>query len=151
MLRFVLADTEQLHRKISEMSERIRQLEDALHVATYRESGGRHPLLSDDLLAIKHGIDSLGPSPNPSPADEPNFAAQEDTVENLGESLGTLVITEGGGTRCAVWFRGQGGRCGSEMVRVSPMSGEDGLDTARLTAAVIEVFPSCCVRQLWEY
>ena len=51
--RFVLADTEQLHRKIAEMSERIRQLEDALAIFQAGISSERHPLLRDELLTIK--------------------------------------------------------------------------------------------------
>ncbi|KZT19140.1 hypothetical protein NEOLEDRAFT_1246038 [Neolentinus lepideus HHB14362 ss-1] len=51
--RFILSDTRDLHRKITEMSQRIRQLEDALAVFQASISGERHPLLSEDLLVIK--------------------------------------------------------------------------------------------------
>lgn len=41
------------------MSQRIRQLEDALAVATNQHTtSGTHPLLADDLLAIKFGPES---------------------------------------------------------------------------------------------
>lgn len=45
---FVLANTEQLHTKIHEMSTRIRDLEDALKAAH-----SDHPLLDPESLAIK--------------------------------------------------------------------------------------------------
>ncbi|KAJ8695716.1 hypothetical protein PTI98_008289 [Pleurotus ostreatus] len=57
--RFILADTQQLHRKISEMSNRIRALEDALAIMHGTTSSERHPLLSDDLLKIKFGAEAL--------------------------------------------------------------------------------------------
>ena len=54
--RFILSDTQELHEHILTMSQRIRQLEDALEVATNRDmASGIHPLLSDDLLTIKFG------------------------------------------------------------------------------------------------
>ena len=56
MSRFVLADTESLHKKLNEMSVRIRQLEDALQIAHARTNSETHPLLEDHLLEIKHGI-----------------------------------------------------------------------------------------------
>ncbi|EIN09837.1 hypothetical protein PUNSTDRAFT_125868 [Punctularia strigosozonata HHB-11173 SS5] len=62
------ADTDRLHRKISEMSERIRQLEDALslsHATSYSVASSSsvppprepHPLLTEDLLKVKSTID----------------------------------------------------------------------------------------------
>ncbi|KAI0032055.1 fungal-specific transcription factor domain-containing protein, partial [Vararia minispora EC-137] len=57
--RFVLADTDRLHAKITEMSERIRQLESALEVAhtSSTSSSSSHPLLKRDLLKVKSIID----------------------------------------------------------------------------------------------
>ena len=51
--RFILADTDLLHRKIAQMSCRIRQLEDALAIlqATVLD----HPLLKEDFLKMKFG------------------------------------------------------------------------------------------------
>ncbi|KAF9459093.1 fungal-specific transcription factor domain-containing protein [Collybia nuda] len=48
--RFVLAATEHLHRRISHLSGRIRQLEDALASLQAQHSSEPHPLLHEDLL-----------------------------------------------------------------------------------------------------
>ena len=57
--RLKVADTtsenESLRRQIEAMSERIRVLEDALHVETSAKRLEPHPLLSDALLSIKKG------------------------------------------------------------------------------------------------
>ncbi|KAI9450548.1 fungal-specific transcription factor domain-containing protein [Russula earlei] len=55
--RFVLADTDRLHNKITEMSARIRQLEDGLAMSHSGVSRDPHPLLQRDLLQIKSIID----------------------------------------------------------------------------------------------
>lgn len=39
------------------MSKRVRQLEDALQIAHASLTSAKHLLLSDDLLAIKSGVD----------------------------------------------------------------------------------------------
>ena len=72
--RFVLAATDHLHKRISKMTERIRQLEDALAIM-HGDSDEPHPLLRDELLNLKvdkgedkrddvnevpSGIDALG-------------------------------------------------------------------------------------------
>ncbi|KAG1892573.1 hypothetical protein F4604DRAFT_1875883 [Suillus subluteus] len=57
--RFVLADTEHLHRTIVEMGQRIRQLEDALSIFQAGVSEEVHPLLIEDLLSIKFGPEAL--------------------------------------------------------------------------------------------
>ncbi|KAG6909735.1 hypothetical protein DXG01_015723 [Tephrocybe rancida] len=54
---FVLADTEKLHQKIAAMSDRIRQLEDALAILQSASTGDTHPLLQRDLLKIKSIIE----------------------------------------------------------------------------------------------
>ncbi|KAF5348854.1 hypothetical protein D9756_009706 [Leucocoprinus leucothites] len=55
--RFVLADTEKLHQKIAQMSDRIRQLEDALTILQSTLSSEPHPLLSRELMKIKSSLD----------------------------------------------------------------------------------------------
>ena len=50
---FILANTEELHGKIAEMSERIRQLEEALAYLHSSSSSEAHPLLRPELLRIK--------------------------------------------------------------------------------------------------
>ncbi|KAF8991889.1 fungal-specific transcription factor domain-containing protein [Cyathus striatus] len=49
--RFVLAATEHLHRRISKLSGRIRQLEDALASLQAQHSSEPHPLLHEDLIS----------------------------------------------------------------------------------------------------
>ncbi|CCM02639.1 uncharacterized protein FIBRA_04743 [Fibroporia radiculosa] len=88
--RFVLADTEQLHRKISEMSERIRQLEDSIALFQAGVSNERHPLLRDDLLTIKFGPEVR------------RTVDEEHTRETLAQSidaLGTLTVGDHGETK----------------------------------------------------
>ncbi|KAG1749298.1 hypothetical protein EDB19DRAFT_1681874 [Suillus lakei] len=55
--RFILANTEQLHAKIIQMSDRIRQLEDALETVQAKSSSDPHPLLHQDSLRIKNSLE----------------------------------------------------------------------------------------------
>ena len=67
------------------MSQRIRQLEDALSVASNPDTrGDRHPLLRDELLAVKFGSDPQ--------------TANEDTDDQFTPSFGTLAVTDSGGS-----------------------------------------------------
>ena len=88
--RFILADTDQLHRKISEMSERIRQLEDALAIFQAGISSDRHPLLRDELLTIK-----FGPEVRRTVDDEHTRNALAQSID----ALGTLTIGDHGETK----------------------------------------------------
>ena len=56
--RLVLADSDKLRDKLDVMSQRIRQLEDALQIEYTHRSTGTHPLLAEDLLMIKAGPDT---------------------------------------------------------------------------------------------
>lgn len=85
--RFILADTDQLHRKISEMSERIRQLEDALAIFQAGISHERHPLLRDELLTIK-----FGPEVRRTVDEEHS----RDLLSSSIDALGTLTVGEHG-------------------------------------------------------
>ncbi|KAJ6594808.1 fungal-specific transcription factor domain-containing protein [Mycena capillaripes] len=101
--RFILADTDQLHIKIAEMSQRIRQLEEALAILQAVVSNERHPLLSTDLLSIKfaaeapartdHAADDEGP-----PIDALGTLTLGDAgeVKYFGRSAGseTLLVAE---------------------------------------------------------
>lgn len=55
--RFVLANTESLHEKINQLSNRVRQLEDALTESHRIHSSFTHPLLTEDLLQIKRPLE----------------------------------------------------------------------------------------------
>ncbi|KAF8133962.1 hypothetical protein EV363DRAFT_1161363 [Boletus edulis] len=70
--RFILANTEQLHAKIIQMSDRIRQLEDALGSLQSKCTIDPHPLLSQDLLRIKNSLELYTPQVGAPPgAHEP--------------------------------------------------------------------------------
>ncbi|OBZ73747.1 putative transcriptional regulatory protein C1F7.11c [Grifola frondosa] len=88
--RFILADTDQLHRKISEMSERIRQLEDALAIFQAGVSHERHPLLRDELLSIKFGPEVR------RTVDEEHT---RDALSKSIDALGTLTVGDHGETK----------------------------------------------------
>lgn len=94
----LLSDTAQLHRKLSEMSQRIRQLEDALEISHSSNSTSSatasHPLLREELLAIKRGIDvnALNASHHKHDRDDPQ-------TEDELEALGTLSISDQGYSR----------------------------------------------------
>ncbi|KAF7337693.1 hypothetical protein MSAN_02242800 [Mycena sanguinolenta] len=84
--RFILADTDQLHTKIAEMSQRIRQLEEALAILQAVVSNERHPLLATDLLSIKFAAEApIRPDP---PAQEQDPA--------MIDALGTLTLGNAG-------------------------------------------------------
>ncbi|EGN96940.1 hypothetical protein SERLA73DRAFT_75787 [Serpula lacrymans var. lacrymans S7.3] len=90
--RFVLAATEHLHRRISKMSERIRQLEDALASLQSQHSTEPHPLLRDDLLGVNQDRDDdyAGLTEDaPGPSNPPE----------LIDTFGTLSITDHGISR----------------------------------------------------
>lgn len=75
------------------MSERIRQLEDALQIAQIVVSPTPHPLLSKELLMIKHGIDDLEDK-------ELNSSKPKDDAEaDVFSEFGTLTISEQGETQ----------------------------------------------------
>lgn len=57
--RFILANTEQLHTKIHDMSERIRQLEEALEACRCSPEQP-HPLLTPVLLSVKSTMGLYG-------------------------------------------------------------------------------------------
>lgn len=104
LYRFILADTQQLHDKIYEMSTRIRQLEDALAILQSTVSDQRHPLLSDELLRIKFGSEAINPRDTP--------VADQDLEANTSKSidaLGTLTLGSSGEVQ---YF---GGSAGSEV------------------------------------
>ncbi|KAG6857340.1 hypothetical protein H0H87_005643 [Tephrocybe sp. NHM501043] len=86
--RFVLADTTQLHAKIAEMGQRIRQLEDALAIFQSGVSSETHPLLRDEFLSIKFGPDKGQLLEREEPP--------RDTSTDSIDALGTLTIGDHG-------------------------------------------------------
>ncbi|KAI6150929.1 hypothetical protein BKA82DRAFT_4465224, partial [Pisolithus tinctorius] len=109
--RFVLAATEHLHRRISKMSERIRQLEDSLGELQAQHSTEPHPLLRPDSSGASQRDDDVGPLS----ADDSSVA---DHAPELVEALGTLSISDNGASR----FFGATG--GSHLTFVVSFDGE---------------------------
>ncbi|KAL1748296.1 fungal-specific transcription factor domain-containing protein [Schizophyllum fasciatum] len=92
--RFVLADTEKLHHKIAQMSDRIRQLEDALALLQSTMTNEPHPLLSRDLMKIKSSID-LHSAIDEQESEQPASTSEPD--ESPLDAFGTLAIRDDGG------------------------------------------------------
>ena len=88
---FVLADTDQLQQKIAEMSQRIRQLEDALAIFQSGVSKVTHPLLRDELLSIKFGLEPRQPEESQSLEE-----SVDDPLAGAIDAFGTLSIGDGG-------------------------------------------------------
>ncbi|KAJ7623430.1 hypothetical protein FB45DRAFT_925655 [Roridomyces roridus] len=87
--RFVLANTEVLHDKIGELSNRIRALEDGLAQSHGHHSLQPHPLLVPELLNIKRPLERerLDAPPKQEPSE-----SQTDGVD----AMGSLSIADGG-------------------------------------------------------
>lgn len=94
VLRFVLAATEHLHRRISRLRDRVRQLEDALAALQAKQSSEPHPLLREDLLSTvgDDAEDSLG---IPEDGGGPTISMSSDTLD----AFGTLSISDHGISR----------------------------------------------------
>lgn len=75
-----------MHEKISELSVRVRSLEDALSVAHKAISNDRHPLLSDELLRVK----------NPLERDVNADPVRANEEEDVIEANGSLSISRSG-------------------------------------------------------
>jgi len=89
--RFVLAATEHLHKRIAKISDRVRQLEDALASLQAKHSNEPHPLLRDDLLSANagHGDEDAGKAEDSGPSHPPEIM----------DAFGTLSISDHGVSR----------------------------------------------------
>ena len=93
-LRFILADTKQLHERIEELSSRIRELEDALKAA--HASPTPHPLLRDELLRLKAPLQTaLEINDSTKWA---GSSGESSSHDNPTDMLGTLTVDETTGT-----------------------------------------------------
>lgn len=81
-----------MHRKLLEMSRRIRQLEDVLQIFQAMQSNNTHPLLEENHLMIK----SL--KNEEEEEDEKDNDDQGETAA-LTDAMGTLAIAESGEVR----------------------------------------------------
>nr|GAT44715.1 predicted protein [Mycena chlorophos] len=93
--RFVLASTQDLHEKIQQLSNRVRELEDALRVSHSHISGDTHPLLSEELLKLKAPLQREAPAmrnlSHPKDGDEHN--------PDVVDAFGSLSISMSGGAK----------------------------------------------------
>ncbi|KAF5355299.1 hypothetical protein D9758_005984 [Tetrapyrgos nigripes] len=104
-VRFVLASTQELHEKIHELANRVRELEDALRSDHAQLSNGQHPLLSEELLKIKaplqRDVHSLRPNSDTPKEEEPN----PDVVDAFGSlSIGLSGKTKFFGQIANSWY-----------------------------------------------
>ncbi|KAF7985873.1 hypothetical protein HWV62_43740 [Athelia sp. TMB] len=90
MLQYTGAETEDLHRKMSQMSQCIRDLEDALALLQASVSADNHTLLRDELLSIKN-------VPEKQRSAEPESI--EDSPADPVDAFGTLTIDDSGESR----------------------------------------------------
>ncbi|EED78792.1 predicted protein [Postia placenta Mad-698-R] len=116
--RFILADTDRLHRKIAEMSDRIRQLEDALAILQSSVTRDLHPLLVQDLLKIKSGLELHSAAHlQGRVAHSDDDGEQGDEESQYIDAFGTLAVRDDG----AAMFYGRS--AGSEsLLLVRPSS-----------------------------
>ena len=92
--RFVLASTQELHEKITELCSRTRDLEDALQTAHAHNSNDSHPLLSEELLKVKAPLQRDAPLRNPTTINQQEEENNPDVIDNFG----TLAIDGSGNT-----------------------------------------------------
>ncbi|KAF7969994.1 hypothetical protein HWV62_25424 [Athelia sp. TMB] len=108
------------------MSQRIRQLEDALAIFQSGVSTATHPLLRDELLSIK-----LGPEARPPQETQSLEESTEDPVTDTIDAFGTLTIGDGGESS---YF----GRSGGSEAELS--ADVDSSDNDRATGRVMPEF-----------
>ncbi|KAL0580573.1 hypothetical protein V5O48_001398, partial [Marasmius crinis-equi] len=89
--RFVLANTEVLHEKITQLASRVRTLEDALAVSHSKTSLHPHPLLSEDLLQIKRPLER-------ERLDQPPAKDVKEEGGDTIDAMGSLAISPKGRT-----------------------------------------------------
>ncbi|KAG6888567.1 hypothetical protein C0995_007356 [Termitomyces sp. Mi166 len=88
-LSFVLANTEVLHEKINQLSNRVRSLEDALAQSHALHSTFPHPLLTEELLQIKRPLER-------ERLDLSNGKDEKGDLNDNIDSMGSLSISHGG-------------------------------------------------------
>jgi hypothetical protein len=90
--RFVLASTQELHEKITELCSRVRDLEDGLRTSHSQNSNEPHPLLSDELLRIKAPLQRESAPRNQTTVNQ----QEEENNPDVIDSFGTLAINGAG-------------------------------------------------------
>ena len=89
-----MASTTELHEKISELSTRVRDLEDSLRSSYSQISSEPHPLLSEDLLRIKAPL-QREPSSNRTPSGS-STKEEEQGNPDVVDAFGSLSISLSG-------------------------------------------------------
>jgi hypothetical protein len=87
----VLAATEHLHKRIAKISNRVRQLEDALASLQAKHYSEPHPLLRDDLLSANAMLDD-------DDAGKTEDSRPPRPLESI-DAFGTLSISDNGVAR----------------------------------------------------
>ena len=88
--RFVLASTQELHEKISELQTRVRELEDALRSSHSHLTSEQHPLLTEELLKIKAPLQrDISHTKSPSSV----VIKEEETNPDIVDAFGSLSIS----------------------------------------------------------
>ncbi|KAF9245323.1 hypothetical protein BU15DRAFT_41174 [Melanogaster broomeanus] len=93
---FVLASTQELHEKISELCNRVRDLEDGLRYSHSLVSSDKHPLLTDELLQIKAPLQREPPNYRNMP--KPEIKEEEQNGE-IVDAFGSLSLSASGGAK----------------------------------------------------
>ncbi|KAF9048213.1 hypothetical protein BDZ89DRAFT_1057787 [Hymenopellis radicata] len=91
--RFVLASTQELHEKISELANRVRELEDALRNSHSRLSNEPHALLSEELLKIKAPLQREAPALRNTSV---HSIKEEEQNPDVVDAFGTLSLSLSG-------------------------------------------------------
>ncbi|KII86663.1 hypothetical protein PLICRDRAFT_163895 [Plicaturopsis crispa FD-325 SS-3] len=89
--RFILANTEQLHAKIIQMSDRIRNLEEAVKDLYAPRPPESHPLLQQDLLLIKNTVGLYGMTGMLRNGGSNNHAENRDEEEII-DPMGNMAL-----------------------------------------------------------
>ncbi|KAH9044225.1 fungal-specific transcription factor domain-containing protein [Lactarius hengduanensis] len=108
--RFVLASTQELHEKITELCSRVRDLEDALRTSHSQNSSEPHPLLSEELLRVKAPLQRESPLRNPTIIHQ----QEEENNPDVIDSFGTLAINRSGHTNYYGQFANSWNEMGDE-------------------------------------
>lgn len=92
--RVIFSSTDTMHKKLLEMSQRIRQLEDVVQILQGMQSNKPHPLLDEKHLQIKTFKN------NEEDDNETNDdGGEQEDVAGLTDALGTLAIADNGEVR----------------------------------------------------
>ncbi|KIJ24919.1 hypothetical protein M422DRAFT_274194, partial [Sphaerobolus stellatus SS14] len=90
VIRLLAEDAVKLSKSIAELTNRCRQLEDALRILQAKHHNEPHPLLDNTVLALPR-VDALNPHNNNN-NNNGSHDEEEDELDAVQDSLGTLRI-----------------------------------------------------------